>query len=98
MSRPAIESSLFSMSQTEFRLFRDLIHRHTGIWLQGHKQLMLASRLARRLRHHQLTSFAQYYQLIEGGQFGSLELGELINCVTTNKTSFFRERHHFEFL
>ena len=86
------------MGQEEFRLFRDMIHRHTGIWLRDNKQVMLASRLARRLREHSIGSFADYYDFVEACNDGGVELGELINCVTTNKTSFFRERHHFEFL
>jgi chemotaxis protein methyltransferase CheR len=82
----------------EFKLFRSLIHERTGIWLRDSKQLMLASRLSRRLRHHGLASFADYYEYVQSCQSDGEELRELINCVTTNKTSFFRERHHFEFL
>lgn len=92
------EASLQSMGNTEFRLFRDLIHHHTGIWLRDNKQVMLASRLARRLREHRLSNFADYYRMIECGDHHGAELAELINSVTTNKTSFFRERHHFDFL
>jgi chemotaxis protein methyltransferase CheR len=86
------------MGSGEFRLFRDLIHRHTGIFLRDGKQVMLASRLSRRLRVHGLSSFADYYGYVEGRQDGGEEMRELINCVTTNKTSFFREPHHFRFL
>lgn len=98
MADAVMDSSLLTMEANEFRLFRDLIHRHTGIWLREGKQVMLASRLARRLREHRLNSFADYYRCVEGAQDGGRELGELINCVTTNKTAFFRESHHFDFL
>jgi chemotaxis protein methyltransferase CheR len=94
----AVDYSLVSMDTRDFKLFRELIHRHTGIWLRDGKQIMLASRLARRLRHHQLADFADYYQLVETIQDSGAEMRELINCVTTNKTSFFRESHHFDFL
>ncbi|MFP5227351.1 MAG: CheR family methyltransferase [Acidobacteriota bacterium] len=97
MSQTVLEASLPSLGAAEFRLFRDLIHRHTGIWLREGKQVMLASRLSRRLRAHRLTSFTDYYQYLETHDNGG-ELGELINCVTTNKTAFFREPHHFRFL
>ena len=86
------------MGLREFKLFRTLIHERTGIWLRDGKQVMLASRLSRRLRHHGLANFADYYQYVQKVQDNSDEIRELINCVTTNKTSFFRERHHFEFL
>jgi chemotaxis protein methyltransferase CheR len=89
---------VWAIGSTEFRLFRELIHRHTGIWLRDGKQMMLASRLSRRLRALGLPSFADYYRQVEGLREGDPELGELINCVTTNKTSFFREPHHFQFL
>jgi chemotaxis protein methyltransferase CheR len=96
---PALESqnSLCSLDAREFKLLRALIERHTGIWLRDGKQIMLASRLGRRLRHHGLSNFTEYYQLLQA-ESGSREIGELINCVTTNKTSFFREPHHFDFL
>jgi chemotaxis protein methyltransferase CheR len=82
----------------EFKLFRSLVHDRTGIWLRDGKQLMLASRLSRRLRHHGMASFSEYYEYVQRGANSGDELRELINCVTTNKTSFFRERHHFDFL
>ena len=97
---PALDSvnHHFSLDAREFKLFRTLIHGRTGIWLADGKQIMLASRLSKRLRHLGLDSFTEYYQLVQAGGDGGIEIGELINCVTTNKTSFFREPHHFEFL
>jgi chemotaxis protein methyltransferase CheR len=86
------------MGLREFQLFRSLVHERTGIWLRDGKQIMLASRLSRRLRHHGMASFADYYAYVQRVQDNGEEIRELINCVTTNKTSFFRERHHFEFL
>jgi chemotaxis protein methyltransferase CheR len=86
------------MDVHEFKGFRGLIHRETGIWIKDGKQVMLASRLSKRLRHHGMSDFAAYAAYVEGLQDGGRELGEIINCVTTNKTSFFREMHHFDFL
>jgi len=92
------DNSVYSMELREFQLFRTLVHERTGIWLRDGKQIMLASRLSRRLRHHGLTNFADYYAYVQRVQDNGNEIRELINCVTTNKTSFFRERHHFQFL
>ena len=86
------------MGLREFKLFRTLVHERTGIWLRDGKQIMLASRLSRRLRCHSMTNFADYYAYVSKVQDNGEEIRELINCVTTNKTSFFRERHHFDFL
>jgi len=86
------------MELREFKLFRSLIHERTGIWMRDGKQVMLASRLSRRLRFHGLPDFAAYYDFVQRTVDNGAEIRELINCVTTNKTSFFRERHHFDFL
>jgi len=91
-------NSFFPMGLREFKLFRTLVHERTGIWLRDGKQIMLAARLSRRLRLHGLANFADYYAYVQNLRDNGEEIGELINCVTTNKTSFFRERHHFEFL
>jgi len=91
-------AELVSMDMREFTAFRALIHRETGIWLRDGKQAMLASRLSRRLRHHGMRDFASYFAYVEQVRDGGIEMGELINCITTNKTSFFRETHHFDFL
>ena len=98
MTETALYSSVFSMDLRDFRMFRTLIHERTGIWLHDGKEVMLAARLSRRLRAHGLKNFADYYSYVQTVQDGGEEIRELINCVTTNKTSFFRERHHFEFL
>jgi chemotaxis protein methyltransferase CheR len=86
------------MGLREFKLFRSLVHERTGIWLRDGKQIMLASRLSRRLRHHGIADFAEYYKYVRNAPDNCEEIREFINCVTTNKTSFFRESHHFDFL
>lgn len=86
------------MDGRTFKMFRALIHRETGIWLRDNKEVMLASRLSRRLRHLSIGGFDEYYAYLENLHGGKQEIVELINCVTTNKTSFFREPHHFDFL
>ncbi len=98
MTTHALEASLVAMDAREFKTFRELIHTKTGIWLRDGKQTMLAGRLSKRLRHHGMTDFATYAAYLEAVQDGGKELAEVINCVTTNKTSFFREMHHFDFL
>jgi len=95
---PPLVGSAVAMDMREFKGLRALIHRETGIWLKDGKQVMLASRLSKRLRYHGMSDFAAYAAYVEKVQDGGRELAEMINCVTTNKTSFFREKHHFDFL
>jgi len=86
------------LRQHEFRHLAELIERQAGIRMPPGKQSMLEGRLRRRLRDHGMESFGQYCHFLfeEGGL--EQELGELIDAVTTNKTEFFREPRHFEFL
>lgn len=86
------------MGAREFRYFRDLIHENAGIWLRDGKEIMLASRLSRRLRSLDLSTFAEYADYLRRAGTSSPEFVHFLNAVTTNKTSFFRERHHFDFL
>lgn len=86
------------LTRQEFLAFRELIHRHAGIALSDSKHALVNARLRRRLLVHELNSFTAYYQLVlEEGLEGN-EFREMINCITTNKTDFFRESHHFEFV
>lgn len=87
-----------AINDREFALFRNLIYQQTGISLRDSKATMLSARLSKRLRQLALPSFESYYQLLQTQGPESDEYRLLINSVTTNKTSFFRESHHFEFL
>ncbi len=87
----------FSLSDEEFETIRRLVKAQTGISLGLHKRELVVSRLSRRLRALGLKSFAEYIQLLkEAGDSG--ELVHMINQITTNKTDFYREKHHFDFL
>lgn len=87
----------FAFSQSEFSFISKLVYNKTGIVLADHKRDMVYGRLVRRLRALKLKSFAEYCELIQSPQ-GEDEMGNLVNAVTTNLTSFFRENHHFEHL
>jgi chemotaxis protein methyltransferase CheR len=87
-----------ALREADFRALRELIHRETGIALSDSKQHLVHARLSKRLRHLQLPSFAAYVDLVTSPEAGRGELLELINAITTNKTAFFREPQHFDFL
>jgi chemotaxis protein methyltransferase CheR len=98
---PSDEATSFravGLSRYEFNALRALIYQETGISLHDGKKEMVCSRLTKRLRRLGLPSFGAYYDyLIECDPAGE-ERREMINCITTNKTDFFRERHHFDIL
>ncbi len=85
----------YEFSDAHFQLLRKLAGEHTGIDLSDAKRELMYSRLSRRVRQLGMNSFGDYCNLvIESGE----ELTNFINAITTNLTSFFREKHHFDFL
>lgn len=89
--------SLAPLKDSEFQNFQAWLYRSTGIHLSDAKKALVAGRLAKRLAHHQLTSYGDYFRLITVGQ-STAELQTAIDLLTTNETYFFREPKHFDFL
>ena len=87
----------YSITPKEFEQFRALIYQECGISLNESKKTLLVSRLSKRLRTLELDSFQAYYDRI-AGQTESDEFTLLLDLVSTNKTDFFREPKHFDFL
>jgi chemotaxis protein methyltransferase CheR len=86
-----------AITDADFRAIAALAHQVAGIVLNANKRELVSSRLGRRVRNLGLSSFAEYRALVEGPD-GADERGEMINALTTNLTSFFREKHHFDYL
>ena len=78
--------------------FRDLIRSITGISLPPSKVQMIDQRLRRRVMAFGLSDTEAYLETLLGGQLPSDELRRVIDLITTNTTSFFREADHFDFL
>jgi chemotaxis protein methyltransferase CheR len=92
--RPAPREFLFTVA--DFERVRRLIHERAGIALGEHKQEMVYSRLARRVRALKLGCFRSYLDRVEADRGSEWE--EFTNALTTNLTAFFREAHHFDLL
>ena len=86
----------FNFTDQDFQRIRKLIYERAGIALGEHKQELVYSRLARRLRATGRKSFAEYLDLLQRSDAAEWE--PFINSLTTNLTSFFREPHHFPLL
>jgi len=93
----ADDAHLPRLTPGEYDRFRSLVREHTGIALGGDKQSLLEGRLSKRLRALGLASFAEYHHYLTLPA-NARELVFFADIVTTNKTDFFREAHHFEFL
>lgn len=86
----------FQLGDRDFQRIVALIGKHAGINLGEAKRNLVYGRLVRRLRSLNIASFEDYIEHIEEPE--SAELEHFINSLTTNLTSFYRERHHFDFL
>ncbi|MDH3998389.1 MAG: chemotaxis protein CheR [Desulfuromonadales bacterium] len=86
------------LTDRDFARFSSLVYDQCGIKLPPHKRSMLEARLRKRLRALNLQDFEQYAKLIFSKEESAEELVKLIDVVTTNKTDFFREPAHFDFL
>lgn len=87
----------FTFSDHQFRFLAGIATERTGIVLAEHKKDMVYSRLVRRIRALHLNSFDEYCALLQSEE-GNDEIGNFVNAITTNLTSFFREKHHFDHL
>jgi len=85
------------LNDKQFRTISDLVYRHCGINLKDGKEALVKARLMKRFRAIGMDSVESYLQLIES-KAGDHELDQMIDAMTTNKTSFFREIEHFKFL
>ena len=85
------------LNDTLFQKFSDLVYEKTGIFLKPEKKELLNARLGKRLRATGIASFKEYYEYVIRDKSGD-ELVQLIDSVSTNFTSFFRENSHFEIL
>jgi len=79
----------------EFAAIAAIMQSEARIALSEAKVTLVQSRLARRLRTHGLSSYAEYVALV---QKDAEERGRMVVALTTNHTHFFREPHHFDHL
>lgn len=87
-----------SMPYKEFRRLGELIQNVSGIKVPDPKKTMIESRLQKRLKRLGIQSMQEYLDYLFSPAGMQNELINMIDEVTTNKTDFFREPAHFEFL
>ncbi|MCW9705393.1 CheR family methyltransferase [Fodinibius salsisoli] len=85
------------LKQTDFETIQSKIYDYCGINLHEGKQALVRSRLMKRIRKLELRGFSHYIEFLERDTSGE-EFLALVDVLTTNKTSFFRESQHFDFI
>ena len=79
------------MTNEEFRLLRDFIYQHCGLYFSDQNKYLIEKRLSKQVRHHKLKNFKDYYYLLRYGKNKEDELSAAVDLLTTNETYFFRE-------
>jgi len=87
-----------ALADRDFYRLSALIHSECGIKMPLQKRIMLEARLRKRLRELGMKSFHEYCDYLFSTEGMDRELVPMIDVVTTNKTDFFREPRHFDFL
>jgi chemotaxis protein methyltransferase CheR len=86
------------LGDREFDRLSEFIFTHYGIKLPRGKKTMLQARLQNRLKVLNMDSFVQYTKFIFSGAAADDEIVHMVDAVSTNKTDFFRENQHFDFM
>jgi chemotaxis protein methyltransferase CheR len=94
----ALSDTNCHLSDRHFRTIAELVHEQVGIKLPAAKRLMLEGRLLKRVRALNYSDVNEYVEHLFDAAHFEAELIHLIDCVTTNKTDFFREPSHFSYL
>jgi chemotaxis protein methyltransferase CheR len=94
---PELFAEGHKLSDKDFKRLSSWIVAELGIRMPETKRVMLESRLAKRVKICGMAGFGPYLDYAFSSE-GAAELVNLIDAVTTNKTDFFREADHFDFL
>ncbi|RYZ09568.1 MAG: protein-glutamate O-methyltransferase CheR [Myxococcales bacterium] len=84
-----------ALSAASFSAIRELIRAVAGIAMTPEKEELVKARLASRLRELKLSAYEEYLERVKTDR---VELSNMVDVLTTNKTSFFREPQHFDYL
>jgi len=80
-----------TMSDDEFKIIRDSIYSHCGIYFTEDSKYLLEKRLAGRLSTLGLNNFRDYYHFLKYDRNKDQEMTDIMDVLTTNETYFFRE-------
>src|SRR6476620_7228696 len=88
MVTPAVQITL---TEPELKLLQTLVYQECGMYFDERRVHFLQDRLQRRLKTTGLDSFYSYYRLLTSRE-GKAELAALLENLTVNETSFFRNK------
>lgn len=100
LAHPLASSSALAdheLSPEQFGRVAALMYDHCGIAMRPGKEGLVRARLTKRMRKLSVANFDTYLELV-GDNPSHAEFREMVDALTTNKTSFLRERAHFDYI
>jgi chemotaxis protein methyltransferase CheR len=88
-------SAAIPITEPELKLLQTLVYQECGMYFDERRAHFLADRLQRRLKACRLETFYSYYRLLTSRE-GKAELTALLEILTVNETSFFRNKPQLE--
>ncbi len=85
------------MDRATFNRFRRIVYDNCGISLGAQKEALVCARVGKRMRALGVRDHRSYLRYVMQDGSGE-EMVHLLDAISTNVTSFFREEHHFSFL
>ena len=85
------------MDQKTFQQFCEFVYQQSGITLKPGKEALVSARIGKRMRALRIDDAKAYLEYVKKEKSGT-ELIHMIDAISTNLTSFFREAVHFDFL
>ena len=86
------------LTDKELERISRFVYEYCGINLTPAKKTLVYGRLSKRLRALKIPTFGAYFEYATGPLGREKELTTMIDLITTNKTDFFRQPEHFDFL
>ena len=94
---PPAQPGEVPLTAEEFERISTILFEQSAIVLRTGKEGLVRSRLAKHLRRLGLRSYTEYLEAVAADRTGRVR-SDMIDSLTTNKTSFYREGAHFEYL
>ena len=85
------------MDKGTFNKIREIVYEKSGIALSQGKEALVRARIGKRMRALNIQEHRTYLEWVLGDESGE-EVVHLLDAISTNVTSFFREANHFDFL
>jgi chemotaxis protein methyltransferase CheR len=88
---------MVAMHQETFETFRKIVYDKSGINISANKIALVTARVGKRMRELGMSEDTEYLKLVLDDEKGE-EVVQLLDVISTNVTSFFREESHFSFI